>query len=290
MPIVTVNGTPLFYAATGTSEIPVVLVHGSWGDHHNWDAVVPGLARWFRVVTYDRRGHSQSPRPLGQGTLQEDAMDLAALIEALGLAPAHVVGNSFGSSVALRLAIARPDLLRSLTVHEPPLFALLEGDPEMQEPLAAMQARVAAVVALLTAGDAVGGARLFVETLAFGPGEWNAMPERLRQTFVANAPTWLDELRDPDWSTLDLRALARFTAPTLLTRGDRSAPFFPAVVAQIARALPHARQHLFAGAGHVPQLTDAEQYVEVVGAFIDGVGAPPGLPLRASEQRPSHAR
>ena len=38
----------------------VVLVHGSWGNHHNWDAVVPAFARSFRVLSYDRRGHSQA--------------------------------------------------------------------------------------------------------------------------------------------------------------------------------------------------------------------------------------
>ena len=86
----------------------MVMVHGSWEDHHNWNAVVPLLSQSFEVVTFDRRGHSQSQTGSGKGSFAEDADDLAGLIEQLGLAPAHVVGNSGGAAIALRLAAMRP--------------------------------------------------------------------------------------------------------------------------------------------------------------------------------------
>src|SRR5436309_2627253 len=125
------NGVDLYFETRGAAGPPVVLVHGSWGDHHNWDAVVPLLARSCRVTTYDRRGHSQSERLAAQGSVRDDARDLAALIEGLGIAPAHVVGNSFGAIVVLDLIIERPDLIASAAVHEPPLIGLLEDDPEL---------------------------------------------------------------------------------------------------------------------------------------------------------------
>lgn len=288
MAIARANGTELFYETTGTAPVAVVLVHGSWGDHHNWDGVVPALSRSFTVVTYDRRGHSASARGAdARGTLAEDAMDLAALIETLGLAPAHVVGNSFGASVSLRLACERPELFRSLTVHEPPLFALLEGDAMLQAPLAAMRQRVGAVVDVLRSGDVPGGARRFVETIAFGPGAWDALPEEIRRTFVTNAGTWLEELEDPDWSRLDLERLRRYTGPALLTRGDQSAPFFPAVVAQVARALPQARQHLFAGAGHVPHIEQPAVYVDVVTRFVAGVAERQAMAIERPDAPPT---
>jgi pimeloyl-ACP methyl ester carboxylesterase len=278
MPTMAVNGTELFYTASGTSRVPVVLVHGSWGDHHNWDAVAPALAERFHVVRYDRRGHSLSPRPATQGSQLEDAMDLAALIEALDLAPAHVVGNSFGAATALRLACHRPELFRSLAAHEPPLFGILVDDPAMQEPLAALGDRIAKVVELLRTGEDERAARSFVETVAFGPGGWEMLPPEARDTFVVNASTFLDEQRDPDGMTLDLGALTRFAQPVLLSEGGKSPPFFPAVVERIARALPHAEQHLFAGAGHVPHVTHGREYVEVVSGFIarvEGAGIEP---------------
>ena len=99
---------PTLLRARGDVRDTVVLVHGSWGDHHNWDAVAPMLARSFRVLTYDRRGHSRSARPVGQGSLHEDAADLAAPIEGLGLAPKHVVGNSFGAPFRRRRNMSSP--------------------------------------------------------------------------------------------------------------------------------------------------------------------------------------
>ncbi len=136
MPKDTVNGVQLYWELTGELGDLLVLVHGSWGDHHNWDAVVPGLSRSFRVLTYDRRGHSHSERPAGHGSVREDVADLAALIEHLQLGPAHIAGNSFGGSIVLRLAGERPDLFRSLIVHEPPLFGLLADHTDGQAVLA----------------------------------------------------------------------------------------------------------------------------------------------------------
>jgi pimeloyl-ACP methyl ester carboxylesterase len=104
------------------------------------------------VLTYDRRGHSQSERPASQGSVHEDVADLAALIEELDLAPAHIVGNSFGGSIVLRLAGERPDLFRSLIVQEPPLFSLLTNEPDGQAMLQTLKARIDAVDELLEAG------------------------------------------------------------------------------------------------------------------------------------------
>src|SRR4029450_2169153 len=72
------------------------------------------LAQSFQVLSYDRRGHSQSS---GNGSLEDDLVDVAALIEYLQLAPVNLVGNSLGGCIALRLAVARPELLRSVSVH-----------------------------------------------------------------------------------------------------------------------------------------------------------------------------
>ena len=131
MPDAEVNGVRLYYEVHGGGE-PLALVHGSWSDATGWQLVVPGLAESFRVLGYDRRGHSRSERPDTPGCVDEDGDDLAALLEALELAPAHVVTSSYGGNVALRLATRRPEVFRSLSCHEPPLWSLLEGDAESQ--------------------------------------------------------------------------------------------------------------------------------------------------------------
>jgi pimeloyl-ACP methyl ester carboxylesterase len=267
------NGVTIHWETAGQDGDPMVLVHGSWGDHQNWVPVVAPLARSFRVLTYDRRGHSRSERPAGQGSIREDVADLAALLEERGHAPAHVVGSSFGASIVLRLATERPDLFRSVIVHEPPLFGLLHDEPAAQLGLAAAQERIAAVASLLAAGDMAEGARRFVETIAFGPGSWAALRDAVRQTFVFNAPTWLDEVRDPEALELDLDGLRRFAPPALLSRGDQSPPFFPLVVDRVAAAMPDAKTWTYAGAGHVPHVTHPVEYVRVVRDFIAGAAA-----------------
>ncbi|MGH9196777.1 MAG: alpha/beta fold hydrolase, partial [Acidimicrobiia bacterium] len=211
---------------------------------------------------------SRSERPAGQGSVREDVADLAALLEELGHSPAHVIGNSFGGSIVLRLAAERPEQFRSLIVHEPPLFGLLKHEPNAKDALAAVQQRMSSVVSLLTAGDWTAGARQFVETVAFGPGAWSELPEEVRNTFVGNAPTWLDEVHDPEALEIDLSRLRGLTAPALLTIGDQSPPFFPLVVEKVAAAMSQAKMHTYAGAGHGPHLSHPEEYVRVVTEFI----------------------
>ena len=129
--LVAVNSVRIAYTSTGSVGAPLVLVHGSWGSHHNWDPVIPGLAEHYRVVAYDRRGHSESERPRGQGQLHRGrgrpgCADRASLISRR---PGWPVTRP-GPVITLKLAAARPDLLHGIVVHEPPLFgAARSGQP-----------------------------------------------------------------------------------------------------------------------------------------------------------------
>ncbi|MFD7080404.1 alpha/beta fold hydrolase [Streptomyces sp. NPDC059918] len=263
-----VNGLDLYYEIVGEGD-PLVLVHGSWVDHETWQRVVPRLARSFRVLVYDRRGHSRSERPPGQGSRRQDEDDLASLIELLG-APAHVAANSFGASTALGLAARRPDLLRSLTAHEPPLMGVVgDGDQELRPVLRAMEAALDGVLAALRAGEDRAGAQRFVDEVVIGPGGWERLPERYRATLTANAPTFADEHGDPDWARLDLARLAGFPGPALLTFGSESPPWFPVIVGKLAAALGgRARMRTLAGDGHVPHLTHPDRYADDLTEFI----------------------
>ncbi len=262
-----VNGIRLFYELSGTGEIPLVLVHGSWVSHHDWDLVVPGLADSFRVLTYDRRGHSESERPTKQGCIREDVNDLAALIEHLGLAPAWVAGNSFGGSITLRLAGERPDFFRGLIVHEPPLFSLLSDDPIVAPMLSEVGLKIAAVAELIASGDHAGAAELFVESVVLGPGSWPRVPPQLKSTIIENAPTFLDEVNDSEQLAFDLEWIKTFSRPVLLTSGGQSPPTFAPVVAKLADVLPHVEVVTFSGSGHIPQVTHPDAYVEAITHF-----------------------
>jgi pimeloyl-ACP methyl ester carboxylesterase len=262
-----VNGVRLFYGLYGTEDIPLVLVHGSWDSHQDWKLVVPGLAESIRVLTYDRRGHSQSERPAGQGSVHEDVADLAALIEHLGLGPAWVAGNSFGASIALRLAGERPDLLRGVIAHEPPLFSLLANDPTLAALLQEVRDRLSAVLDRIASADHAGAAEEFVET-ALGPGAWAQIPPQSQPILIENAPTFLDEASDPEQLAFDLERVITFSQPVLLTTGDQSPPMFAPVASKIADVLPRVETHTFTGAGHIPHVTHPDAYIQVTTEFI----------------------
>jgi pimeloyl-ACP methyl ester carboxylesterase len=264
-----VNGVQIFYELDGHGDVPLVLVHGSWGSHHGWDLVTPALRTSFRVLAYDRRGHSQSERPHAQGSVREDVADLAGLIESLSLAPAWVAGNSFGASIALRLAGARPDLLRGVIAHEPPLLALLAGDPATAPMLEETSRRVHVVAERIAAGDHAGAAEQFVETVALGPGSWSQLTPDLKQTFIENAPTFLDEVRDPDQLAFDVAELRAFSRPGLLTLGDQSPPVFAPVIVRLREAAPRLAVATLPGSGHIPHVTHPGVYVERITAFVD---------------------
>ena len=265
MPEVEANGVRLYYELHGSGE-PLVLVHGSWGDATGWGLVAPALAQAFRVLVYDRRGHSRSERPETPGSVDEDGDDLAALLEALDLAPAHVVTNSYGGNIALRLATRRSELFRSLSCHEPPLWSLLEGDPESEAMLAEGARSLEAVAAHIAQGDHEGAAHQFVDEVAFGPGAWeDELPPELRAIFVQNAPTFLDELQDPAQFRVDEDALASLDLPVRLTQGSDSPPTFPAVIDRLVELIPGVTRETIEGAAHMPHLTTPEPYVEVVG-------------------------
>jgi pimeloyl-ACP methyl ester carboxylesterase len=269
-----VNGLRIAYADSGGAGTPLVLVHGSWGSHHNWDPVVPGLAKHFRVVSYDRRGHSDSDRTSGQGHFSEDVADLAALIEQLGIAPAWVVGNSSGAAMTVKLAAARPEVLRGIVVHEPPLFGLLDaGSPAAHAVDAIEMGPLAEVGQRIAAGDHAGAAEQFVEQVALGPDSWAHLPGAMRAMMITNAPTYLDELHDTEWKFVDESRLARYDGPALLTSGDKSPPVFQPIERQLAQLLPQAKRTTYAGAGHIPHVTHPAEYVAQVVGFIESFEA-----------------
>jgi pimeloyl-ACP methyl ester carboxylesterase len=264
-----VNGVRLAYSVSGHGEVPLVLVHGSWGSRHNWDAVVPSLSERFHVVAYDRRGHSESSCPPGQGSFAEDVADVAALIEHLDLAQVWVAGNSSGAAITVQLAAARPDLLAGVIVHEPPFMRLLPAGSAEATALAAIETGpIAEVQRRLEAGDDAGAAEFFVNNVALGPGAWPTLPEAMRTIMIWNGPTYLDELHDPSWRTVDERALAKFDGPALLTAGSTSPAMFALIGDRLAELLPRATRLTYPSAGHIPHVTHPEEYVATLVDFV----------------------
>jgi pimeloyl-ACP methyl ester carboxylesterase len=123
------------------------------------------------------------------------------------------------------------------------------------------------VVDRLEAGRPEEGAAEFVDTIALGPGAWAQLSPAERAALVANAPTFLDERRDPEALVLPLSSLASFPHRALLSDGEQSFPLFPLVLEQLAAVLPHVERQTFPGAGHIPHVTHPEEYAATLMAF-----------------------
>jgi pimeloyl-ACP methyl ester carboxylesterase len=268
MPKAVVNGVGLHWELAGWSGPTMVLVHGAWVDRHNWDEFVPYVQESYRVLTYDRRGHGDSERPGGQGRMRDDVADLAELLAHLGLAPAHVVGNSYGAMVSLRLAAEVPHVCLSVTAHEPPFLHLddqVRTDPRVEH----IDRLQRATIDRIARGDVDAGIRGFLETVV-GPDAWVSAPEDVRRYLRAAAPSFIDDVNDPEPWTVDLAALERFPRPIILTQGEHSAEFYGVILDEIGRSVPGARRLAIEGAGHGPHWHRPADYAGLVMTAIAG--------------------
>lgn len=111
-----INKVDLHVADSGDGPMTIVFSHGMLISGVMFDPQVAALNRKYRCVVYDHRGQGRSAVPKSGYDLETLTEDAISLIEALDIGPCHFVGLSMGGNVGLRLAIRRPDLLRSLIV------------------------------------------------------------------------------------------------------------------------------------------------------------------------------
>jgi pimeloyl-ACP methyl ester carboxylesterase len=125
MPIIRANSVDFHYLQMGTGP-DLVMLHGLSGNLAVWHLrMVPLLQDRFRVTTYDLRGHGHSSMPPSGYTTRDMAVDMVSLLDALGIRNAHVFGHSYGADVALHAALLFPDRVRTMTLIEPGIPALM---------------------------------------------------------------------------------------------------------------------------------------------------------------------
>lgn len=183
MATICANSTELYYEIRGSGPA-VLLVMGATGDAGHFEAFADLLADEFMVVSYDRRGYGRSPAPGGWQTTspEEQSDDAAALLAAIGAAPAAVFGTSSGAVFALCLLVRHPDAACGAILHEPALFGF-HGDPD------AVRVPLKALLADALADD---GSAAAIEPLwryVAGDEGWNGLTPALRERMRASAST-----------------------------------------------------------------------------------------------------
>lgn len=111
------KGCPLHYWLSGPEDAPlVVCTHGAAMDHGIWDGIVPFIAEYARVLTWDARAHGLS-RPTGAAfTIQRATEDLLALLDHVGYSEATLVGHSMGGNIAQEVVFAHPERVKALVM------------------------------------------------------------------------------------------------------------------------------------------------------------------------------
>ncbi len=257
MPELRVNGVSLYYEEHGAGE-PIVCLHGAGSSAAVWSDAVVELAKRGRTIAYDRRGHFRSERPEPYVTdVHQQSDDAAAVIDALGAAPAIVSGRSYGGAVAIDLALRYPDRVRALV--------LLEGDaPSFSEEATRWIADVTEDVLAAAEEDMSSVAKAVILAVA-GPGAWEGLPEPVQEMLTANGPAIVAELRG-GYPELTAEQLAAIDRPALLVVAKESLqPGFDEVTSAMVASMPSARVEWVEG-GH---LVDPAH--PVVLAFVDEV-------------------
>jgi pimeloyl-ACP methyl ester carboxylesterase len=256
---VKVQGSDLYCEEKGAG-VPILLIHPAGATAATWGAAANDLAQVARVLTYDRRGYRRSGgEPVY--AIPTHTADAAALLDGLQVPPAVVVGISVAATIAIDLAIRRPDLVRAVVAHESP-WHVTRQPPTIPE-----------VAALARMGwlnwrgqhyDAASRFLRFAYAYREGGTAWDAFPEEWRRTVRENAKAAIADIRIAVGGYPSAKELATIRAPVVCTYGARSAEKMVRVTRSLARAIPTAKVSEIQGAGHAAAFDAPAGFAQVI--------------------------
>ncbi|QOJ23328.1 MAG: alpha/beta hydrolase [Gammaproteobacteria bacterium] len=251
------DGTPIACWRHG-SGAPLLLVHGTTGDHSTWTSVLPGLQQHFTVWTMDRRGRGHSGDTDGY-TLQRECEDVAAVVDAIG-GGVNLLGHSFGGLCALEAALLTANI-NKLMVYEPSISLTGSGWS------AALEARLQA---LLDKGEREESLLLFLRDL-LKTSDQELAALRLSSNWpvrIAAAHTILRELQSIDRYIFSPQRFQALHNPVLLLIGGNSHPRRYATAEMLQQSLPNNRIGILPGQQHSAMRTAPELFVQHILEFL----------------------
>lgn len=265
MSVETINGRVTGVRRMGEGA-PAVLLHCSQAHSGAWSGVMAALDG-LQMVAVDLPGHGRTVFDPSKDIHAQACETAVTLMEEFD-APVHLIGHSFGATIALKCAIYRPDLVTSLSLFEPVYISLLaEGNPAayVQEGNASREFWNHAQAANWHAA-----ADAFTARWGGGVG-LDDMVEAQREYMLKTIPLVLENYHsiiDFHKGSLTLQQVSTVICPCLLMEGDQSPVSTRQINDLLEGALPNAKRRVFQGAGHMGPISHAAEFAGVVSAFI----------------------
>ena len=243
----------------GNDDRPALALHCMMGNASYWGPIARSLTDRTRLTAPDLPGHGQSPD--WPGTPDYHSFTTRAVAPLIDR-PLDLIGHSLGATIALRIAVAAPEAVRSLTLIEPVLFAAAP-DP-------ANDAVMEELAGLVDAGQSDEATRRFLAV--WGGLDWSeqtrtgrARLTRQMQLVVASNRTLM---RD-DAHILREGGLEGIDAPVLIAMGANSPPVIADIADALAARLPDVGRAKVPGAGHMLPVTHPQQVAELIGLNLE---------------------
>lgn len=257
-----VNGTNLYYERAGTGE-PLVLIHAGIADRRMWDNQVHVLARHYQVIRYDARGYGLTP--IGTGDYSR-SQDLHALLQALDLSRATLLGCSQGGTTALDFALEQPGMTDALTlVSTVPSGYNFEGKPpqKLLDFMSAYQQQ-----------ELDQAAELATQIWFDGPQRRPSLVSsdlrdgvyRMIREVIATSALALTGEKSAEQPAVD--RLDHVQCPTLVIVGDQDDASIINIGDQLAANIPSAEKAVIQGAAHLPNVERPEAFNQIVLDFL----------------------
>jgi len=260
-----INGDSLHYIDVGKGD-PVVFVHGGYGDYRTWGAQMDTFAKNHRVIAYSRRYFYPNNQIVNDSTdfsITLQVKDLVEFIKALNLQPVHVVGHSYGAFTALLATMDHPELVRSLTLAEPPVNSLLGNVPGGDTLLNNWDAKFVPVTEAFKNKGTEKGLEAFFSVVTGDSLFFRSIPKWQREIMMANtvaryefAPVTCDDVK-------------KIKTPVLLLHGNRSPQVFISIIDELNRCLPNKEKATLLNTSHMMEHENPTEFNKVVLGFID---------------------
>lgn len=258
---------PVFVRSFGAGQEPALLLHCALAHSKAWTPLASRLSDSLTMIAPDMPGHGRSAPWDKRSDLHDQVSAIAK--DCLG-DEGHVIGHSFGATVALRLAMECPEKVRSLTLIEPVLFA------------AAQESDEAVFLAYLDKSKNFGEAlaqqdwaKASAEFIGiWGDGRpWSSLNEKEQTQFCSQMP-FIEEtepcLVEDANGLLTPGRLEGITCKTQMIRGSESEPVIAAIHATLARRIPGAVDAVVEGAGHMVPITHPDTVATLIEKVIAG--------------------